>query len=119
MKKLFSILAVVIISIVLLSGCGTTTESESVEKDSIRTYTEENIHDFIDDDNDQELVRIKGLKVINGKAQYNNSLSSYIVECDNEITLKEGSTVSIKGNVRGYGLDSLDIVLGLSNCVVE
>ena len=119
MKKLFSILAVVIISIVLLSGCGTTTESGLAENDSIRTYTEENIHDFIDDDNDQELVRIKGLKVINGKAQYYNSFSSYIVECDNEISLTEGSTVSIKGNVRGYGIDSLDILLGLSNCVVE
>ena len=89
------------------------------ENDSIKTYTSKTIVNFTDDANDGELVKIKDLKVKDGRAQYPNDFSSYIVDCDNEISLTEGSTVTIVGNVRGYGIENLNIIVGLSNCEVK
>lgn len=111
---------VMVFGILLLCGCGTTSnESTADEDDSIRTYTSSTISNFMSDDNDGELVKIKDLTVKDGMAQYPGSLSSYIVNCENNISLTEGSTVSIVGNVTGYGLENLDIILGLSNCQVK
>ena len=92
-----------------------------------KTVTSSNVGDFIteltsgSEEYDGKSIRVVGLTVTDGKPAYPGGLSSYVIECDNadSLSLREGKKVNITGNLRGYGLDNFDILIGLTDCKVS